>query len=85
MLNYKKLMDNNPTEYERMINSLGQEIVFYEHPFRGDEFPVIIACHELGLADHTDFMETDDMVASHKGYEPSFQNGKLHIGGILND
>jgi hypothetical protein len=80
MLNYKKLMALEPTEYDRMINSLGQEIVFYEHPLRGDEFPVIIVCHELKLADYTDFMETDDMVASHKEYEPSFQEEKLHIG-----
>ena len=79
-MNYIKLMNAYPTEYKRMTNSLGQEIVFYEHPFKGDEFPVIIVCHELQLADHTDFMETDDMIASHKEYEPSFQNGKLYIG-----
>lgn len=80
-MNYKKLMEYNPTEYERMINSLGQEIVFYEHPLKGDEFPVIIVCHELELADHTDFMETVDMVQDHKEYEPSFIDGKLYIGG----
>ena len=85
MLNYQKLMDNDPTEYDRMINSLGQEIVFYEHPLRGDEFPVIIVCHELKLADYTDFMETDDMMASHKEYEPSFVDGKLHIGQFIED
>ena len=79
-MNYSKLMALEPTEYERMTNSLGQEIVFYEHPLKGDEFPVIIVCHELELADYTDFMETDDMIASHKEYEPSFQNGKLFIG-----
>lgn len=74
-------MDANPTEYDRMTNSLSQEIVFYEHPYKGDEFPVIIVCHELGLADYTDFMETDDMMAEHKEYEPSFVDGKLYIGG----
>jgi hypothetical protein len=82
-MNYKKLMANEPTEYNRMTNSLGQEIVFYEHPFKGDEFPVIIVCHELQLADYTDFMEDDDMIASHKEYEPSFVDGKLHIGGYV--
>ena len=79
-MNYIKLMNADPMEYERMTNSLGQEIVFYEHPYKGDEFPVIIVCHELKLADYTDFMECDDMIASHKEYEPSFQNGKLYIG-----
>jgi hypothetical protein len=79
-MNYKKLMEHNPTEYDRMINSKGQEIVFYEHPLRGDEFPVIIVCHELELADYTDFMETTDMMAEHKEYEPSFINGQLQIG-----
>jgi hypothetical protein len=79
-MNYKKLMEHNPTEYDRMINSYGQEIVFYEHPLKGDEFPVIIVCHELELADYTDFMETTDMMAEHKEYEPSFIKGQLHIG-----
>jgi hypothetical protein len=79
-MNYKKLMEYNPTEYDRMVNSKGQEIVFYEHPLRGDEFPVIIVCHELGLADYTDFMEPTDMMEDHKEYEPSFVNGKLYIG-----
>jgi len=79
-MNYKKLMEHNPTEYDRMINSKGQEIVFYEHPLKGDEFPVIIVCHKLELADYTDFMETTDMMAEHKEYEPSFINGQLQIG-----
>jgi len=82
-MNYTKLMANEPTEYNRMTNSLGQEIVFYEHPFKGDEFPVIIVCHALELADYTDFMEDDNMIASHKEYEPTFVDGKLHIGGYL--
>jgi hypothetical protein len=81
MLNYKKLMKADPTEYDRMTNSMGQEIVFYEHPYKGDEFPVIIVCHELRLADYTDFMETTDMMADHQEYEPSFVAGKLYIGG----
>lgn len=81
-MNYSKLMALEPTEYERMTNSLGQEIVFYEHPLKGDEFPVIIVCHELQLADYTDFMECTDMIQEHKEYEPSFQNGKLFIGGF---
>lgn len=81
-MNYEKLMAYKPTSYGVMTNTQGQKIEFFEHPSRGDEFPVIIVCHELGLADHTDFMETDDMVASHGEYEPSFINGILHIGGF---
>ena len=81
MLNYKKLMEAEPTIYDRMTNSIGQEIVFYEHPYKGDEFPVIIVCHELKLADYTDFMETLDMMEDHKEYEPSFVDGKLYVGG----
>jgi hypothetical protein len=79
-MNYSKLMQHNPTELDRMMNDLGQLIVFYEHPIKGDEFPVIIVCHELELADYTDFMETTDMTALHGEYQPSFVDGKLHIG-----
>ena len=74
-------MEAEPTEYDRMTNSIGQEIVFYEHPYKGDEFPVIIVCHALQLADNTDFMETTDMMQDHGEYEPSFVDGKLNIGG----
>lgn len=80
MLNYEKLMSYNPTEYGRMTNSKGQEIIFVEHPTRGDEYPVIAVCNELKLACSTDFFELDDMMADHKEYEPSFENGKLLIG-----
>jgi hypothetical protein len=80
MLNYEKLMSHNPTEYGKMTNSKGQVIVFVEHPTRGDEYPVIAVCHKLKLASSTDFFELDDMMADHKEYEPSFENGKLLIG-----
>lgn len=81
-LNYKKLMEHNPTIYDEMVNSLGQKITFVEHPLKGDEYPVIIVCHELELADSTDFMETGDMMAEHREYEPSFVDGVLYIGGF---
>ena len=80
MINYEKLMSYNPTEYDRMTNSKGQKIIFVEHPTRGDEYPVIAVCHELKLAYVTDFFDLDDMMADHKEYEPSFENGKLLIG-----
>ena len=80
-MNYEKLMSYNPTEYGRMTNSLGQEIIFVEHPLKGDETPVICVNHELKLADYSTFFELDDMTADHKEYEPSFQDGALFIGG----
>ena len=80
MINYEQLMAHNPTEYGRMTNSLGQEIIFVEHPFRGDESPVICVCKEQKLAAYSTFYELDDMLAEHKEYEPSFQDGKLFIG-----
>lgn len=80
MLNYQKLIDNNPTIYETYTNSLGQIIDFVEHPFKGDEAEVICVCHELKLASYSGFFECDDMTTSHKEYEPSFKGGKLFIG-----
>jgi hypothetical protein len=80
-MNYKKLTALNPTKYGSMINSLGQEIIFVEHPLKGDEYPVIAICHELQLAGVTDFFELDDMMADHGEYEPWFnENGELEIG-----
>lgn len=82
MINYKKLMSHNPTSYGKMINSIGQEIEFYEHPTRGDEAEVICVCHELELANYSGFMELDDMTAEHKEYEPRFKDGEFLIGGF---
>ena len=79
-MNYSKLMNLNPTSFGSMGNSIGQEIEFFEHPLKGDEFPVICVCHSLRLASASEFWETDDMIAEHKEYEPSFQDGKLFIG-----
>ena len=80
MLNYTKLMSEEPTLYGEMVNSLGQKIEFVEHPYKGDEYPVIAVCRELKLASATDFWDLDDMLADHKEYEPSFQEEKLFIG-----
>ena len=81
-MNYEKLMSYNPTSLWLLTNSINQNIEFFEHPLKGDEFPVIIVCHELKLADYSDFMETDDMIASHQEYEPKFINKKLFIGDV---
>lgn len=82
MINYEKLMSYDPYEYHRMINSIGQEIVFYEHPTTGDDSEVIVACHELKLAAYSTFYDTADMLADHKDYEPKFVNNKLYLGDI---
>lgn len=80
MLNYEKLMSKNPFKLDEMVNSLGQKIEFYEHPTKGDEYPVIAVSNDLKLAANTEFFETDDMTADHQEYEPSFRDGKLFIG-----
>ena len=80
MLNYEKLMSNDPTVYGKMINSRGQEIEFVEHPTRGDEAEVICVCHELKLASYGGFYVTDDMETEHSEYEPLFVDGKFVIG-----
>jgi hypothetical protein len=79
MINYEKLMSHNPTVYGEMTNSKGQQIVFVEHPLKGDEAEVIAVCHELKLADYTTFFELDDMMADHGEYEPVFIDGRLNL------
>jgi len=81
MLNYEKLMVNEPTVYRTFINSLGQTIDFVEHPFKGEDAEVICVCHALKLASYSGFYDLCDMVAEHKEYEPAFVDGKFLIGG----
>jgi hypothetical protein len=82
-INFEKLMSRNPFEYDRMLNSKGQVILFLESPTRGDEAPVICACPELGLAAYSCFFETDDMMADHGEYEPWFsEKGTLKFGEL---
>ena len=79
-LSYKKLMENEPTIYTTLVNSLGQKIDLVEHPFRGDESAVIAVCHELQIASHTDFYDLEDMLSEHREYEHLFINGTLQHG-----
>lgn len=79
-MNYNKLMSLEPYVLGELKNSIGQVITFVEHPTRGDEYPVICVCNELQLAEKSDFYEIDDMIATHKEYEPLFIDGKLQIG-----
>mgnify|MGYP003606717051 CR=1 FL=1 len=80
---YPKLLIYEPTVLATLTNSLGQEIELVEHPTKGDEGFVIAICHDLKLAEDTPFFDLADMLAEHKEYEPSFVDGKLHIGGFL--
>jgi hypothetical protein len=80
-MNYKNLVAMRPTECGSIVNSTGQEIVFVEHPLKGDEYPVIAVCHALEVAATTDFFDLDDMVADHKEYEPWFNEDKELIYG----
>ena len=73
-------MNLKPTSFGTFTNSKGQVIEFFEHPTKGDSVQVICVCHELKLAAYSDFFETDDMIAEHGEYEPSFEDGKLFIG-----
>lgn len=84
MLNYKKLMAHKPTSFGTMTNRKGQVIEFFENPICGDDAPVICASHELELAAHSTFFETDDMEHG-EDYEPSFQDGKFYIGDMLEE
>jgi hypothetical protein len=79
-MNYSKLISQNPTEYGRMTNSAGQTVVFYEHPTRGDEYPVIVAFPQYEVAFTSEFFDTDDMAADHAEYEPIFVDGQLQYG-----
>ena len=78
-------MELNPTEYGRMVNSLGQEIIFVEHPLKGEDSPIICVCKELELSALSTFYDLDDMIAEHKEYEPSFKDGKFYIGDSIEE
>lgn len=80
-MNYEKLMKAEPFKLGEIANNLNQLIEFYEHPVRGDESPVIAVCHELKLAELTDFYELDDMTAkTYEDYRPLFVDGALRMG-----
>jgi len=74
-------MEKNPTKYGEILNAKNQLIEFYEHPYYGQDVPVIAVCHELKLAGLTTFYELDDMTTStHEEYRPFFIEGALRYG-----
>jgi len=79
-MNYQKLISQAPTVYDSFVNRRGQTIELVEHPELGEEYPVICVCHELQLAAASEFWDTEDMLADHGEYEPSFVSGELVYG-----
>ena len=59
-MKYGILMAQNPTLLHTMVNQLGQEIEYYEHPTYGDTYPVIAVLHSAEQAKLTDFYDTED-------------------------
>lgn len=78
-INYERLMAQEPTEYERMTNTIGQEVTFYEHPVLGDTSTIIIVFHDSKLAFYSNFFETDDMTSA-DDYMPFIINNELCYG-----
>lgn len=72
-------MSNSPFEYERMTNTIGQEIVFYEHPLRGDEATIIVVFPAFEAAFSSDFYDLNDMTEI-IDYMPFLINGELSYG-----
>jgi len=79
-MNYQKLMDLNPTKYGEIINDKKQLIEFFEHPYYGEDYPVIAVCKDLKIASSTDFYELDDMIAEDGEYTPVFIDNKIRYG-----
>lgn len=73
-LNFEKLMAENPTEYSRIKNQLDQEIIFVEHPFEGEDYPVIAVFPQEKIAACTDFYDTGDFYENSE-YLPMFKDG----------
>ena len=59
LINYDKLMANDPTWYHEIKNQLGQLVTFYEHPFLGDESSVLGTINNVAF--DTGFFDTEDM------------------------
>tara|TARA_B100000795_G_scaffold24693_1_gene16510 strand:- start:411 stop:668 length:258 start_codon:yes stop_codon:yes gene_type:complete len=66
-------MAAKPYELDRVINHLGQEVIFYEDPIT-DHF---VYCYiEKNLA-MTGFFETDDFLVEDSDYMPILVNGEI--------
>jgi hypothetical protein len=75
-LNFDKLMNLKPTMYGTVTNQDGQEVEFYEHPIKGDEYPVIAVFKDKKIAVCTDFYDTEDFFNG-SDYNPVIRNNKV--------
>lgn len=71
-LDYRKLMDANPTSYGKTIDCNGQPIEYFEHPLYGEDYPIIVVHHLSLTAVATDFFDLESMVGD---YKPVYQSG----------
>jgi hypothetical protein len=62
-------MDANPEVYSEIVNQANQTITFMEHPYKGEDYPVIAVCHEFKVAYCTDFWDIFDF-RSGSDYNP---------------
>jgi len=79
-LNYTKLMELDPFIYSEQINSLGQRILFIEHPLEGDSVEVICAFPDLKLAYYSDFFELGEIDEISGEYEALIIDGNFCHG-----
>lgn len=73
-MNYGILMAQNPTLLHTQINQSGQEIQYYEHPYYGEDYPVIAVSHEHQKAVLTNFYDTYDFYEDSE-YNYAYKDG----------
>ena len=71
----QNFMAHAPTELDNIINSRGQDVIFYEHPTNGDEDTIY--CMIDHVLANTEFFDLEDMIAG-SDYEPILQDGQIH-------
>jgi len=76
VLNYKNLMEQEPTVYEEMINQIGQKVQFVEHPTKGEDYPVIAVFPEYEKAVVTNFFDCSDFYID-SDYNPCIVDDKV--------
>ena len=81
-LNYHKLMAHNPDKIGQITNQRGQKIEFYEHPTKGDMYPVIAVYHKEKIAIATNFWDLGDFFeGSH--YNPVYMHGEFQCAYLF--
>ena len=77
-LNFKKLMESDPFIYHEFTNVKGQKILLVEHPYQGDEYPVIIIFPVFEKAFCSEFYDCDDLIGydGYIDYQPIYDEQK---------